>query len=128
VTEVPGSAGDARLRRAYRLNLKGDFTRVFKRSRRSADRFFIVLARDSEAGPRLGMAISLKATGGAVARNRIKRLIRESFRQHRTALPAVDLVVMVRPGVAAEPTAKISQSLRGHWDKIARQCAESSPS
>jgi ribonuclease P protein component len=71
------------------------------------------------------MAISMKATGGAVARNRIKRLVRESFRQHRVTLPAVDLVVMVRPGVAAEPTAKISQSLQVHWNRISRQCAES---
>ena len=125
MTEAPGTAGDARLRRAYRLNLKCDFTRVFKRSSRSADRFFIVLARESGAGPRLGMAISMKATGGAVARNRIKRLVRESFRQHRVTLPAVDLVVMVRPGVAAEPTAKISQSLQVHWNRISRQCAES---
>ena len=74
------------------------------------------------------MAISMKATGGAVARNRVKRQVRESFRQFRHMLPAVDLVVMARPGIANRTTAEISQSLQAHWNRIARQCVESSPS
>ncbi|MGD8977349.1 MAG: ribonuclease P protein component [Gammaproteobacteria bacterium] len=116
---------DARFRRDHRLNLKSDFTRVFKRSHRSADRLFVVLARNGASGsPRLGMAISLKATGRAVSRNRIKRLVRESFRQHRSHLPPLDFVVMARPGVSREPSARIAESLQAHWNRIAKQCAE----
>jgi len=122
-----GSATDARLRRDYRLTNKGDFTRVFRRSQRSSDALFVVLARRSSADrARLGMAISLKATGRAVSRNRIKRLVRESFRQHRADLPSLDVVVMARPGVARESSARIAASLATHWNRIARQCAESS--
>lgn len=121
-----GTADDARFRRQHRLSLKSDFTRVFRNSRRSADRLFVVLARRGAAnGPRLGMAISLKATGHAVARNRIKRLVRESFRQHRAELPALDLVVMARPGVARESSARIAGSLHTHWNRIAKICVES---
>ena len=122
-----GSAADARLRRDYRLTNKGDFTRVFRRSQRSCDALFVVLARRGGADcARLGMAISLKATGRAVSRNRIKRLVRESFRQHRADLPSLDVVVMARPGVARESSARIAASLATHWNRIARQCAESS--
>jgi len=122
-----GSATDARLRRDYRLSNKGDFTLVFRRSQRSSDALFVVLARRGGADcARLGMAISLKATGRAVSRNRIKRLVRESFRQHRADLPSLDVVVMARPGVARESSARIAASLATHWNRIARQCAESS--
>lgn len=127
MTVAAGSVTDARLRRGSRLCHKADFSRVFRRSQRSADALFIVLARPNRAaGARLGMAISLKATGRAVSRNRIKRLVRESFRQHRADLLSLDIVVMARPGVARESSARIAASLATHWNRIARQCAESS--
>ncbi len=129
MTVAAGSAIDARLRRDYRLSNKGDFTRVFRRSQRSTDALFVVLARrGSKDYARLGMAISMKATGRAVSRNRIKRLVRESFRLHRADLPSLDFVVIARPGVARERSARIAASLETHWSRIARQCAASSSS
>ena len=110
-----------------RLTAKAQFERVFRNSLRSGDRLFTVLAiRGQAEHPRLGLAISRKAAGNAVARNRIKRLVRESFRQHAARLPPVDVVVMARPGITGHTNRDISDSLVGHWQRIAKQCGTSS--
>ena len=53
----------------------------------------LALAND-RGNPRLGLVISRKAAGAAVARNRIKRLVRESFRHTQTQLGGFDIVVI----------------------------------
>ena len=75
--------------------------------------------------PRLGLAIAARIVGNAVRRNRIKRLIRESFRQHQHELPAVDLVVNARAGARDADNAAITRSLEQHWRTVVKQCAPS---
>ena len=116
-----------RFQPADRLRTRAAFTQVFRRNVRSSDALFTVLARPStEPGPRLGMAISVRAAGGGVSRNRVKRVVRECFRQHRDRLPAADLVVMARPGIAACDNARLRESLLRHWERIANGCKRSS--
>ncbi len=69
--------------------------------------------------PRLGTAVSIKAAGNAVRRNRIKRLIRESFRQYREPLTGLDLVVTVRNGLSDRSNPQILSLLDSHWRTIA---------
>ena len=58
-----------------------DYNRVFDKSVRSSDRYFTVLARPNDVSyARLGTAFSKKRVKLAVARNRLKRISRESFR------------------------------------------------
>ena len=98
--------------RHVRLLKPDEYSRVFKKPIRSSDRYLtiLVIARvESDAkkvspepmglqqSARLGLAISKKNAKRAVDRNRIKRLIRESFRQNREKLPGIDLVVMAKP-------------------------------
>ena len=64
------------------------------------------------------MAVGTRAVGNAVNRNRIRRLIRESFRMHREQLPAVDILVSARAGAAKAVNRDVFASLAGHWRAI----------
>lgn len=64
------------------------------------------------------MAVGVRAAGNSVNRNRLRRVIRESFRMHRQAMPAVDVLVTARAASAAAPNREIFASLAGLWLKI----------
>jgi len=51
--------------------------------------------------PRLGLVIAKKNVSRAVDRNRVKRILRESFRLNQGLLPAVDIVILARSGVGS---------------------------
>lgn len=79
----------------------------------------MVLARRNTLGfPRLGLAIARKQVRHAVRRNRIKRLIRESFRLHQQELSALDVVVIARRGVDAMAARDVYVVLRRQWAKV----------
>lgn len=110
----PVDTSRARLRHAR------EFERVFERGRRGADDCFTVIAAANGGdNPRLGLAISKRRTPRAVDRNRIKRIVRESFRHHAASLPAVDIVVLARSGSARRDNARLFASLDGHWRRLA---------
>lgn len=74
----------------------------------------MVAAPNDTAQARLGLAISRKAARRAVDRNRLKRLIRESFRQ-QTGLDGQDVVVMAQPAARLEANATLSAHLNTLW-------------
>lgn len=77
-----------------RLVNKADFDRVFADNQRARTDYVMVMARPNQAGfPRLGMVIAKRLLARAVDRNRVKRCVRESFRQALPTLPACDFVV-----------------------------------
>jgi ribonuclease P protein component len=107
-----------------RLRRKVDFDAVYARGRRTGNDYFVVVARANAAdGPRLGLAVATKAVGNSVQRNRIRRLIRESFRLRQHELPAWDLVVSARSRVRGVASAELRASLGALWDKVKEQCA-----
>ena len=113
----------ARFSRRQRLTQSKDFDRLFRRSERSSDNVVTVLARRNGASAsRLGMAISRKCAPRAVDRNRLKRVIRESFRQAGEQLQGLDLVVI---GKRKRPLANsrcLAQSLQRHWSVVSERC------
>jgi ribonuclease P protein component len=118
---VPAAQGFPRDRR---LLLGADFRRVFQRPTRSADDYFSTLGRlrpTSAPAPRvarLGLAISRKALPRAVDRNRVKRLVRESFR-HCGFPCGLDIVVTARARLRYANNAQIRASIQRHFDRLA---------
>ena len=111
-----------RFRKDNRLLDAAAFGRVFKKASRSRDKWFTVLCRENNREQaRLGLAISKKNCRQATARNRIKRIVRESFRQHQEQLAGIDVVVMNQPAAAAGSNRQLFDSLTGHW-----RCCEAS--
>ena len=85
---------------------------------------FTVLYRPNDADEaRLGLAIGKKNCKLAAGRNRLKRIIRESFRQHRSQLAGLDIVVLNQPDAANASNAKLFASLSRHWNR----CTSGSP-
>ena len=112
LTTSPGN----RFRKTNRLLDAAAFGRVFQEATRSRDKFFTVLyRRNEESIPRLGLAISKKHCRRATIRNRIKRTIRESFRQNQEALTSLDIVVINQPAAASADNRQIVDSLENHW-------------
>jgi ribonuclease P protein component len=114
---------------AQRLLSPADFTRVLKSGKRHANRWFTVIyAPGPVPRPRLGLTVSRKVSRSAVQRNRIKRLVRESFRKHASTLPAIDIVVMVRPGAAACENMELANSIETLLLRTSRACDASQSS
>jgi ribonuclease P protein component len=111
---------------AQRLHNKADFDRVYKDARRFADALFAIFVRSNDVPhARLGLSIAARIIGGAVRRNHLKRLIRESFRHHQHELPAVDIVINARSGARNADNATIVRSLERHWRTVTERCASS---
>ena len=109
----------AGLPREARLRRPGEFAALRSSSGRAGGRCFHMRYRDNELGEaRLGLAISKRVSKRAVERNRIKRLVRESFRRVRHRLPAVDLMVMAREQAAGVPGPELLGELEALWRKL----------
>jgi len=121
------NANQARFSKCARLLKPAEFSRVFDQAIRSSDGLFIILARlNGKQSPRLGLAISKKNARLAVDRNRIKRIIRESFRHNLSRLPSADYVIMARPVTKTLTNRALFDSLDKHWNRLIKQCEESS--
>ena len=111
-----------------RVRHKRDFDVAYARGRRMGDGFFSVTVMRNDVGaPRLGLAVAVKVAGGAVSRNRLRRIIRESFRLHQHELPAADLVVSARTSARTAAASALRESLAALWKKVGEQCATSPP-
>jgi ribonuclease P protein component len=104
-----------------RLRTGVEFDAVFKRGTRVGGRLFLLVAATNRVRhDRLGLAVS-RRVGGAVARNRARRLLRESFRRLGPPTgPGVDLVVVARAEIVGCRQAEVDRELQERVGRIRR--------
>jgi ribonuclease P protein component len=90
---------DCSFTKKERIRRHSEFKTLYQRGEKAATEHFLVFTRPNDLGwKRLGVTVS-KAIGNAVARNYVKRLLREYFRLHKTNLPASsDILIIAKPG------------------------------
>ena len=108
-----------------------DYNHVFDKPVRSSDRYFTVLARPNKLlHARLGMAFSKKRVRLAVARNRLKRISRESFRQIQLKLQLddnkanADFIILAGAQCEKATNHQLFHSLEQHWQQLNKKCAK----
>lgn len=105
-----------------RLSGKAAFSNVFQQAKVSADASFKVLGcLNALQESRLGMAVSRQVDKRAVERNRLKRIVRESFREHylsSAGVPSLDIVVLPRRQAVSIGNQQLFEQLSRHWQRI----------
>jgi ribonuclease P protein component len=106
-----------------RLLTPEDFQPVFKQAIPAVSPHLTLLARKNSLDhPRIGMAIPKKHIKRAVGRNRIRRVVREQFRHQQHQLPAIDIVVIAKAGIADLSNEEINKILDKLWRKLIQRC------
>jgi len=100
-------------RKEERICLKADFQKISRKGAKYRSPYFRVsICRNSLPHRRLGITVG-KIIGSAVQRNRLKRLIREFFRQNKGLLPgSLDLVITAKEGAASLDFWQVSEELK----------------
>ena len=112
--------------RRHRLSRSRDFDAVYRQGRSTSTRFLVLYWFDREDDAeesRLGLAVP-KAAGNAVARNRIKRQLREVWRARLERVPAAhDYVLIVKPGLPEAVAANGFDWLEERVDEVLTKAA-----
>ena len=109
--------------KSCRLLNSSDFSVVFDNPPYKASHSQILLLAkiSTSAKPRLGLVIAKKHVKHAVNRNRLKRVIRESFRLKQHNLPPIDAIVLARRGADKLSNAELFVILEKLWTRVAKK-------
>jgi ribonuclease P protein component len=111
----PGLSDRPKRAKRGRLSRSAEFERVYRESRSHGNRYLVLYAfpREDDNGVRLGLTVPRKV-GGAVDRNRVKRLLREAFDVEGATVPANhDIVIKARPDVRELAEREGLEAVRG---------------
>lgn len=115
-------SGRHTFRKANRILKRSDFVRLSKKNLKVQNQHFVVLYNKSRNGrTRLGITVT-KRVGNAVARNQLKRYVREFFRQNRQTIQSgIDLNVIIKTDASGIPSTEAYRSLRNIFCKIRKK-------
>ncbi|CAH0993023.1 Ribonuclease P protein component [Sinobacterium norvegicum] len=113
--------------RELRLLTALDYKTVFDDAQLkvACPQLLILARRSSSPRPRLGLIIAKKNVKLACTRNRLKRLLRESFRHQQHQLPELDIVVMARRGLADMDNSQVHKLIDKQWKRLCKRTAQS---
>lgn len=118
--------GENNFSRELRLLTPTHFEYVFNNAIPSVSPQLTLLARSNTSdNPRLGITLAKKRVKHAHDRNRLKRVIRESFRLQRHSFPNIDIVVVGKSGLDKLSNQELFFLLRKLWKKLALRCEKS---
>lgn len=108
-----------RFSREDRLVSKQDFKSVFAKPDKISRKCLTVLyIQNSLTHARLGVLISKQQVKRAVDRNRLRRIVRESFREHKSKLRALDMVMIMRSESAQLSNQDCREYIDNLWLKL----------
>ncbi len=107
------------MRQSYNLRESADYQQVFKKNESLRDKNWLILYRSNTLEfARLGLAVSKKNVKKATQRNRIKRIIRETFRKKKAMIVPTDIIVLVRHGISEKSNRELINSINSLWYKL----------
>ena len=130
--DSPYAGFDLCFGKQHRLLTPREFKAVFDGAHfKASHRSLLLLAipgADQTASPgRLGLVVAKKHARHAVQRNRLKRLLRDSFRHHKAELTGLDIVALVKPGLWQMENPAIRAVIEEQWARLLKQKRRSAP-
>lgn len=109
--------------KSFRLLNASDYQSVFNDAPfRASHQHLLILSRPNQTEtPRLGLVIAKKHIRLAVQRNRIKRILRETFRQNQQQLGGIDAVVLARAGLDKLDNQQLHKLFNKQWARIIKK-------
>lgn len=115
--------------RSYRLVNKAEFQIVFDEPLKINQRYLTILYRSNQKNhARIGIIVGKRVANSAVARNRIRRIVRDSFRLNQEKLTGWDIVVIARQQCDTLSKDKIRKGIDDLWEKLIRSSQNRSSS
>ncbi|MDB4836902.1 ribonuclease P protein component [Marinomonas sp.] len=102
----------------YQSVFNGTSSKVF------AGEFLLLTRKRDDDQTRLGLIVSKKTDKHAVGRNRIKRVVRDSFRHHKILLSGLDIVFIARNGIKELDNADLHRRLDKAWNQLAKKASK----
>ncbi len=111
-------------KRESRLLTSLEYDKVFKHNTvRASAKGIVILAlkKEENTETRLGLVVPKKVLKRAVWRNRVKRIVRETFRISKHALPNIDVVFLAKPTIGDLSNQELNSTLLKLWEKISHR-------
>ncbi len=127
--DLPDTRFDLSYGKQHRLLTPREFKAVFDGAIfKTSHRSLLLLAIPSantislpDMPARLGLVVAKKHARLAVQRNRLKRLLRESFRRHKMELAGLDIIALTKPGLWQMENAAIRTVIEEQWSRLLKQ-------